>query len=122
MLIEALPRVLVLHINRVRYDATAGGLMKIGKSIQFGPELQIPLGTIFSFFAIADAEYFVIWSFQTLWYPMLNDGQSHRITSSMECSTITANLQAAGIIRSMSFTRTETATQGKFGCTSIMKQ
>ncbi|KAI0272070.1 hypothetical protein BGY98DRAFT_922339, partial [Russula aff. rugulosa BPL654] len=43
MLIEALPPVLVLHLNRVRYDATAGGLMKIGKSIQFGPELEIPL-------------------------------------------------------------------------------
>ena len=67
MLIEALPRVLVLHINRVRYDANAGSLMKIGKSIQFAPELEIPLGTVFSFVAIADAEYFVIWSFQTLW-------------------------------------------------------
>ncbi|KAI0274587.1 hypothetical protein BGY98DRAFT_920575, partial [Russula aff. rugulosa BPL654] len=43
MLIEALPPVLVLHLNRVRYDATAGGLMKIKKSIQFGPELEIPL-------------------------------------------------------------------------------
>ena len=116
MLIEALPPVLVLHLNRVRYDATAGGLMKIGKSIQFGPELQIPLGTIFGFVVMADAEYFVIWSFQTLWYRILNDGQSHRITSSMECSTITGNLQAAGTIRSTFFARTETATQGKIGC------
>jgi hypothetical protein len=122
MLIEVLPAVLVLHLNRVRYDATAGGLMKIGKSIQFGPELQIPLGTIFSFVAIADAEYFVIWSFQTLWYAMLHDRQSHRITSSMECSTITANLQAAGTIRSTFFARTETAAQKNIGCTSIMKQ
>jgi hypothetical protein len=56
VLIEALPPVLVLHLNRVRYDAAAGGLMKIGKSIQFGPDLEIPLGTIFSFVAIADAE------------------------------------------------------------------
>ena len=47
MLIEVLPPVLVLRLNRVRYDATAGGLMKIGKSIQFGSELEIPLGTIF---------------------------------------------------------------------------
>ena len=122
MLIEVLPPVLVLHLNRVRYDATAGGLMKVGKSIQFGPELEIPLGTIFSFLAIADAEYFVIWSFQTLWYPMLNNRQSHRITSSMECCTITANLQAAGTIRSTFFARTETVTWGKIGCTSTMKQ
>ena len=47
ILIEALPLVLVLHLNRVRYDATAGGIMKIGKSIRFGPDLEIPLGTIF---------------------------------------------------------------------------
>ena len=45
--IEALPPVLVLHLNRVRYDATAGGIVKIGKMIQFGPELEIPLGNVF---------------------------------------------------------------------------
>jgi ubiquitin carboxyl-terminal hydrolase 10 len=60
MLISALPPILVLHLNRVRYDAAADGLIKIGKSIQFGPDLEIPLGTIFSFLAIANAEYFVI--------------------------------------------------------------
>ncbi|KAI0267937.1 hypothetical protein BGY98DRAFT_925384, partial [Russula aff. rugulosa BPL654] len=43
VLIEALPPVLVLHLNRVRYDAAAGGITKIGKFIQFGPELEIPL-------------------------------------------------------------------------------
>jgi ubiquitin carboxyl-terminal hydrolase 10 len=58
MLISALPPVLILHLNRVRCDAAAGGLIKIGKSIQFGPDLEIPLGTIFSFLAVADAEYF----------------------------------------------------------------
>jgi hypothetical protein len=52
---------------------------------------------------------------------MLNDLQSHRITSSMEFSTITAILQAAGIIRSISFTRTERVTQRKTGYTSMMK-
>ena len=56
MLIEALPPVLVLHINRVRYDAAAGGIMKIGKSFRFGPELEIPLGTIFSILTAAKAE------------------------------------------------------------------
>ncbi|KAI0272065.1 hypothetical protein BGY98DRAFT_1179226 [Russula aff. rugulosa BPL654] len=39
----ASPICFVLHLNRVRYDATVGGLMKIEKSIQFGPELEIPL-------------------------------------------------------------------------------
>jgi ubiquitin carboxyl-terminal hydrolase 10 len=58
MLISALPPVLVLHLNRVRYDAAAGGLIKIGKSIQFGPDLKISPGTIFSFLAVTDAEYF----------------------------------------------------------------
>ena len=47
MLISALPPVLVLHLNRVRYDAAAGGLIKIVKSIRFGPDLEIPHGTIF---------------------------------------------------------------------------
>ena len=47
VLIESLPPVLILHLNRVRYDATVGGITKIGKSIQFGPELEIPLGNDF---------------------------------------------------------------------------
>ncbi|KAI0265012.1 hypothetical protein BGY98DRAFT_939674 [Russula aff. rugulosa BPL654] len=41
--IQSLPPVLVLHLNRVRYDAAAGGITKIGKSIQLAPELEIPL-------------------------------------------------------------------------------
>ena len=51
VLIEALPPVLVLHINRVRYDASesGGGITKIGKSIQLAPEIEIPLGMIFTF-------------------------------------------------------------------------
>jgi hypothetical protein len=62
VLIEALPPVLVLHLNRVRYDAAAGGITKIGKSIQFAPELEIPLGTIFTFnCGSRGLEYFVIW-------------------------------------------------------------
>jgi ubiquitin carboxyl-terminal hydrolase 10 len=49
VLIEGLPPVLVIHLKRFLYDATAGGVIKIGKPIQFSPELEIPLGTIFSF-------------------------------------------------------------------------
>ncbi len=56
MLIEALPPVLVLHLNRVRYDAAAGGITKIKKSIRFGPDLEIPLGTIFTFLAAPETE------------------------------------------------------------------
>ncbi|KAI0265024.1 hypothetical protein BGY98DRAFT_1181644 [Russula aff. rugulosa BPL654] len=43
VLIEALPPILVLHLDRVRYDVAAGGITKIGKSIQLAPELEIPL-------------------------------------------------------------------------------
>ena len=56
VLAEALPPVIVLHLNRVRYDVAAGGITKIGKSIQLAPELEIPLGTIFTFLAAAQAE------------------------------------------------------------------
>ena len=57
VLIEALPPVLVLHLNRVRYDASAGGITKIGKSIQISPELEIPLGTNTTFLVAAEAEH-----------------------------------------------------------------
>ena len=48
-LIEALPAVLVLHLNRVRYDTAAGAIVKIEKPIVFTPELEIPPGTISPF-------------------------------------------------------------------------
>ena len=48
VLIEVLPPVLVLHLKRFLYDMDADGIVKISKQIQFGPELEIPLGTIFS--------------------------------------------------------------------------
>ena len=46
-LIEALPPVLVLHLDRSRYDAVAGGVIKIAKPVQISSELEIPLGTLF---------------------------------------------------------------------------
>jgi len=46
--IEALPSVFVLHFKRFLYDSTADGIVKIGKPVQFTPELDIPPGTIFS--------------------------------------------------------------------------
>ena len=49
VLIEVLPPVLVLHLKRFLYDVAADSLVKISKPVQFAPELEIPLGTIFSF-------------------------------------------------------------------------
>ncbi|KAI0247916.1 hypothetical protein BJV78DRAFT_1285139 [Lactifluus subvellereus] len=43
VLIEALPPVLVLHLKRFLYDTAARGVVKIGKPVQFSPELEIPL-------------------------------------------------------------------------------
>jgi hypothetical protein len=40
---------LVLHFKRFIYDAAADGMVKINKSIRFAPELEIPLGKVFSF-------------------------------------------------------------------------
>jgi ubiquitin carboxyl-terminal hydrolase 10 len=49
VLIEVLPSVLILHLNRFLYDAALDGMVKINKPVQFTPELEIPSGTIFSF-------------------------------------------------------------------------
>jgi hypothetical protein len=60
VLIEALPPVLALHLDHVRYNVAAGGITKIGKSIHFAPELEIPLGTIFTFLAATEVGNAVI--------------------------------------------------------------
>jgi ubiquitin carboxyl-terminal hydrolase 10 len=49
VLIEVLPSVLVLHLKRFLYDVATDGIVKISKSIQFAPQLEIPLGTNSSF-------------------------------------------------------------------------
>ncbi|KAJ7138260.1 hypothetical protein C8R44DRAFT_838188 [Mycena epipterygia] len=41
VLIEALPPVLVLHVKRFCYDTAVGGVVKVGKPIAFGPELEV---------------------------------------------------------------------------------
>ncbi|KDR74886.1 hypothetical protein GALMADRAFT_227234 [Galerina marginata CBS 339.88] len=41
VLIEALPPILVLHIKRFCYDTSVGGVVKVGKQVRFGPELEI---------------------------------------------------------------------------------
>ncbi|KAJ2915233.1 hypothetical protein MD484_g5175, partial [Candolleomyces efflorescens] len=41
VLIESLPPILVLHIKRFCYDMNVKGVVKVGKQVQFGPELEI---------------------------------------------------------------------------------
>ena len=56
MHIEALPSVLVLRLERLVYNASADGIAEINKPIKFSPELEIPLGTIFSFVSPVQAK------------------------------------------------------------------
>ena len=62
VLLEALPPVLMLHLKRFLYDMAADGIVKIDKPVQFAPELDIPIGMIFSFVSPmpAMAEEFVV--------------------------------------------------------------
>jgi hypothetical protein len=122
VLIEALPPILVLHLKRFRYDAAAGGVIKIGKFIQFAPELEIPLGTISPFSRQLRLIVLRDLIVQISWYPLTNDPQSHRITNSMQCFTIMVNLQPADTIRSIFFAQTEMTAVGKLGFISTMKR
>jgi ubiquitin carboxyl-terminal hydrolase 10 len=56
VLIEVLPSILVLHLKRFLYDTTVRGVVKIGKPVQFGPDLDVPLGTLFHLSRPAAAE------------------------------------------------------------------
>ena len=52
VLIEEFPPVLVLRLKQFLYDAAADRTVKIRKSIQFAPELEIPPGTIPPLFSL----------------------------------------------------------------------
>ncbi|KAK7019542.1 cysteine proteinase [Favolaschia claudopus] len=41
VLIEALPPILILHVKRFCYDTEVGGVVKVGKQVAFGPELDV---------------------------------------------------------------------------------
>ena len=73
VLIEVLPSVLVLHLKRFLYDVVTDSIVKISKPVQFGPELEIPPGTIyfaFIFTVLAKAEeFFASWLDQKSWHP-----------------------------------------------------
>jgi ubiquitin carboxyl-terminal hydrolase 10 len=49
VLLETLPPILVLHLEHFLFDVATDGIKKVSKAIQFAPELEIPLGMIFSF-------------------------------------------------------------------------
>ena len=49
LLVEVLPPVLVLQLKRFVYDASANGIVKVNKSVQFAPELEVPPGAVFCF-------------------------------------------------------------------------
>lgn len=42
--IDALPPILILHLKRFLYDASAGGVAKVGKQVSFASELDVPSG------------------------------------------------------------------------------
>ncbi|KAJ7792837.1 hypothetical protein B0H14DRAFT_3115102 [Mycena olivaceomarginata] len=41
ILIDALPPILILHVKRFCYDTAVGGVVKVGKRLAFGPELEV---------------------------------------------------------------------------------
>ncbi|KAJ7441669.1 hypothetical protein B0H11DRAFT_1749599 [Mycena galericulata] len=41
VLIDALPPVLILHVKRFYYDKEVAGVVKVGKRVGFGPELEV---------------------------------------------------------------------------------
>ena len=47
VLLEALPQILVLHLDRFMYNAAKDRINMIRKPVRFEPELEIPLGTGF---------------------------------------------------------------------------
>jgi hypothetical protein len=118
---EASQQALVLHLKRLLYGVAADVTVKISKPVQFGPQLEIPLGTLFSFLfpVLARAKDFLVArSVQKSWLPLPEILQSRRHTGSRGCFTTRAILQGAGTIRSMFSTRRRTAVAGKLGCTS----
>ena len=53
MYLEALPSILVLHLERFLYDVAMEGITKASEPVQIAPELEIPLGMIL--FSISSA-------------------------------------------------------------------
>ena len=67
VLIEALPPILVLHMKRFLYDTDAKGVLKIGKMVQFTPELEIGKGESLPYMSrdrcsVRDYRHYVTWA------------------------------------------------------------
>ena len=122
LLVEVLPPVLVLHLKRFVYDASANDVVKINKLVQFAPELGIPLGTVFCF-------VFLVLSKTKCLGQSRNHG-AHRREICGACTLqaswgalspfTTASPRAAETIRSMCSTRMKAVVVGKLGYTSTM--
>lgn len=52
VLIDALPQILVLHMKRFCYDTDVGGVVKVGKQVRFGAELEVGAGESLRYFEI----------------------------------------------------------------------
>lgn len=57
MHIDALPPILILHLKRFLYDASAG-VAKVGKQVSFAPELDVPTGGLFLNVYFPQSQYF----------------------------------------------------------------
>jgi hypothetical protein len=119
VLLEALPPVLVLHLERFLYDAAADGIVKISKFVQFAPELEIPLGTIISFVSLVLAKAKILCR-QKSWHPLPGNLRCRCTTSSMGYFTTTASLRGVGTIRSTFSIRTEIVVAERVGYTLTM--
>ena len=95
VLIEALPPVLIVHLNRFHYDTVAGGVVKNRKHVQFSAELEIPPGMFFSL--PRGRELIVAQSPQISWYLRPDDPWFRRDTRSMEFSTANGVRNASGL-------------------------
>ncbi|KAH9995509.1 hypothetical protein BJV77DRAFT_222625 [Russula vinacea] len=100
VLLEALPPVLVLHLERFLYDAAADGIIR--SASQFSSPRSSK-------------------SHQKSWLPFPGILRSQCTIGSVGYFTITARLQAAGTILLTCSTRTEIAVVGRVGCTLTMK-
>ena len=58
LLFETLPPIFVLNLEHFLYDAATEGINKISKSVQFAPELEISIRTLFSFVSPCTAKNF----------------------------------------------------------------
>jgi len=67
----------VLHLKRFCYDVATNGVVKVGKHVRFGPELEIGPGMYLSIYS--PAELALTCFFQISWYPLQRNRSPHGI-------------------------------------------